>query len=180
MNGKCVYVVISDNFANEDSIAKAGYTAVPTAPAGPPLVGNLVLPFGGTTSFGGSAVAEFRSASISISSAKDLRADGFTDAYPDAIVQGRRRVSLTSLKCADSDGAALSTVKQAAFSKTAMNITIVQGATAGYIATHTIKGVQFGNAVINESGNAFDVDFGDSPGHASALANTDEYVLSFT
>jgi hypothetical protein len=180
MNGKCVYVMMSDNFANEDAIAKAGYTAVPTVPVSPTLTGNIVTPFSGTTSFGGSAVAEFRSASVSITTAKDLRADGFTDGYPDAIVQGRRKISLTSLKCADSDGAALSTVKAAAFNKTVMNLTIVQGATAGYIATHTFKNVQFGNAVINETGNAFDVDFGDSPAHASALANTDEYVLAFT
>ena len=179
-NGKCVYVMFSDNFANEDVTAKAGYTAVPTVPASPTLTGNIVTPFTGTTSFGGSAMVEFRSASVSIMCAKDLRADGFTDPYPDAIVQGRRKVSLTSLKCADSDGAVLTTVKNAAFNKTTMNVTIVQGATAGSITTHTFKNVQFGNAVINESGSAFDVDFGDSPMHATALANTDEYVLAFT
>lgn len=179
-SGKCVYVMFSDNFSNEDTIAKAGYTAVPTVPASPTLTGNIVTPFGGTTSFGGSAMAEFRSASVSASTGKDLRADGFATAYPDAIVQGRRKVSLNSLKCADSDGAVLTTIKNAAFNKTALNITITQGTTAGYITTHTFKQVQFGNAVINENGSAFDVDFGDSPAHASALANTDEYVLAFT
>jgi hypothetical protein len=55
-----------------------------------------------------------------------------------------------------------------------------QGTAAGYIITHTLESVQFGNARFTETGSGVDVDFDDSPAHASALANIDEYKIALT
>lgn len=180
-NGKCVYVMTNDNFANEDVIPKAGWTTAPTEPTAPTIAGNNILPFSGTLTIGGTSTAEFRSASLSIATGKDLRADGYLDPYPDAIVQGRRMISLKSLKCANSDSAALIALKNAAFNKTALDVVIaLTGSGAGYTVTTTLKQVQFGNAVINENGAAFDVDFGDSPAHASAVGVTNDLIIALT
>lgn len=179
-NYKCVYVMYSDNFANEDTVAKAGYTAVPTEPSSPTVAGSIITPFAGTITIGGSSCPEFRSASLSIATGKDLRADGYLNAYPDAAVQGRRKVVLKSLKFADSDGAVLATVKNAAMNKTALDVVIAQGVTAGSIMTSTVKAVQFGNATITQNGAAIDVNFADSTAHASAIGSTNDLIISCT
>jgi hypothetical protein len=177
---KSVYAVYSDNFSAEDTIGKAGLTAVPTEPGSPTIAGANILAYTGSASFGGSSVAEFLTGNIVISTGRDLVADGYADQYPFAPVLGRHMVNLRSLKFLDSDGAALSTVKQAAFTKTPLNVVIVTGTAAGYIITHTLKGVQFGNATISENGAQFDVDFGDSPAHTSGIGNLDDYQMVLT
>jgi hypothetical protein len=101
--------------------------------------------------------------------------------YPDTSVsQGRRKVTLSSLKFQDSDGAGLQAVKNAIRSKAAMNVVITQGNVAGYILTHTLDQVQFTDATLSEDGDNISVDFGDAPAHATALANTNEYTLALT
>lgn len=178
-SGKNGYVMLSDNFANEDSVAKAGLTVALTEPTSPSIVGANVLAYGGSVTFGGSAVAEFQSANIVISTGRDL-ASVYQDQYPLAPVLGRHQIMLRSLRCLDSDGAALTTVKNAALNKTAMDVVVPVGTTAGYIITHTLKQVQFGNATITENGAEFDVEFGDSPAHVSGIGNLDDYKMVLT
>ena len=169
----------SDNFGNEDTTGKGGLTTFPAEPSSPTLLGNVIPSFAASSvSFGGSGVAEFVSAQISGNTGRTLRMDG--GKYPTAVVQGRRSVALRSLKFANSDGSALQAVKNAAKSKTPLDVIAVQGSVAGYIMTHTLKSVQFGNARITENGAGMDIDFDDSPAHASALANTNEYTLALT
>lgn len=179
-DGMFFYVLESDNFANEDTTGLGGLTAFPTEPASPALTGNIVPSFAASVTFAGSAVAEFRSATIKGTTGRSLRMDG-VGFYPDtAISQGRRSVSLSSLKFQDSDGTGLIAVKNAVKSKAAMDIVIVQGNVAGYIMTHTLKQVQFSDCTYTEDGDNISIDFGDAPAHASALANTNEYTLAFT
>lgn len=180
VDGKMFYVLESDNWANEDTTGKGGLTSSPTTePSSPAVVGNQIGAFTATVTFGGTATAEFVSAQISGVTGRDLRMDGVGN-YGTAIVQGRRAVSLRSLKFADSDGAGLIAVKNAAASKTPMDVIVTQGVTAGYIMTHTLKQVQFSEATFSETGSGVDVDFGDAPAHASAIANLNEYTLAFT
>jgi len=179
VDGLFYYLLELDNFANEDTAGKGGLTTWPSEPSSPTLAGNVIPAFAAASvTVGGSAVEEFVSAQISGNTGRTLRMDG--GKYPTAVVQGRRRISLRSLKFADSDGAALTTIKNAAKSKAALDVVIQQGITAGYIMTHTLQDVQFGNARFSESGAGVDIDFDDSAAHASALANTNEYVLAFT
>jgi hypothetical protein len=180
VDGRMFYVLESDNWANEDTTGKGGLTSSPTTePSSPAVVGNQIGAFTASVTFGGTATVEFVSAQISGVTGRDLRMDGVGN-YPTGIVQGRRAISLRSLKFADSNGAGLAAVKNAAASKTPMDVVITQGAVAGYIMTHTLKQVQFADATYSESGSGVDVDFGDAPAHASAIANLNEYTLVFT
>ncbi|MCU1326884.1 MAG: hypothetical protein JWN34_2254 [Bryobacterales bacterium] len=170
-----------DYFSSDDSTAKGGLTTFPAEPASPALVGNQLGAFTASVSFGGTAVAEFVSAQLSGSTGRTIRFDG-VGRYATGVVQGRRSIGLRSLKFADSDGAGLIAVKNAAATKTAMDVIVTQGTTAGYIMTHTLKSVQFGGDgfSISENGSGVDVDFGEAEAHASALASTNDYVLQLT
>lgn len=180
-DGMFFYVLESDNWANEDTPGKGSLTASPTTePATPALAGNIIPSFAASVTFGGTSIPEFRSATVKGTTGRSLRVDGI-GFYPDtSISQGRRSVSLASLKFQDSDGAGLVTVKNAIKSKAALDVVIVQGNVAGYIITHTVKAVQFGNATYSEDGDNISVNFDDSPAHASALANTNEYTQVHT
>jgi hypothetical protein len=180
-DGQFFYVLETDNWANEDSTGKAGLTTSPTTqPASPALVGNIIPSFAATVTFAGTATVEFRSATVKGTTGRSLRMDG-VGFYPDTSVsQGRRKVTLSSLKFQDSDGAGLQAVKNAIRSKAAMNVVITQGNVAGYILTHTLDQVQFTDATLSEDGDNISVDFGDAPAHATALANTNEYTLALT
>jgi hypothetical protein len=175
-----VYDLESDNFANEDTAGKAGLTTYPAEPGSPTLTGNIIPSFlsTGQISIGGNSLVEFVSAQINGNTGRVLRYDG--GKYATAIVQGRRGISLRSLKMADTNSANLTTLKNLAASKSAVDVVIVQGGTAGYTVTHTLKSVQFGDSSFSENGAALDVDFGDSMAHASALANVNDYVLALT
>jgi hypothetical protein len=181
MAGDACYNLISDNFANEDTIGKAGLTAFPAFPS-VSLAGNVIDAYGNGSSitFGGTGAIDFRSGQLEIQTGKILRADGFQDLYPDIAIPGRRKVSVKSLTFANSDAAVLTTVKNASISKAALDVVIVLNNVAGYIATITIKQVQFGGAEITESGENVNCVFGDSPAHETALAALNDITIVLT
>lgn len=174
------YVLTTDSFSTETTIAKAGLSAFPAEPT-PSAIGNIILPYNGSATFGGSATAEFISAQLEIAPGAGSRNDGYADAYTFATFPGNRVVTLKSLKFADSDGSALAAIKAASVSKAPMNIDLVNsGSGAGFTLTHHLKGVQFGNAHWNDNGNSVDVDFDDSPASASTYTALDEYSMVLT
>lgn len=178
--GVAGYTLISDQFSSEPSVAKAGLTTFPAEPTAA-AVGNIILPYNGSATFGGAATAEFISAQLEISTGAASRNDGFADSYTFATFPGTHVVTLKSMKCADSTGTALAAIKKASVTKVPMDVVLVQsGSGAGYTATHTIKGVQFGNAHWNENGNALDIDFDDSTASESSYTATDAYSVAFT
>jgi len=180
-DGKCFWVLEPDYWASEDVTGKGGLTTSPTTtePVSPALAGNQLGAFTASVTFGGTAVAEFVSAQIKGSTGRTIRADG-VGLYGTGIVQGRAEVMLSSLKIGNSSSAVIATIKNAIASKAAMNIVVVQGAVAGYIVTHNLNQVQFDGAKLTENGSSLDLDFSDAPSAATALANTNEYVLALT
>jgi len=178
--GQAGYTLISDKFATETTIAKAGLSAFPTEPTAA-AVGNIILPYNGSATFGGLATAEFISAQLEIVTGAASRNDGYADAYTFASFPGTHMVNLKSLKFQDSTGAALAAIKNASVSKIPMDVTLVQsGSGAGYTATHILKNVQFGNAHWNDNGNALDVDFDDSTAGETTYTAVDAYSLVLT
>jgi hypothetical protein len=174
-----VYDLESDNFANEDTAGKAGLTTFPAEPSSPAFTGNIVPSFlSSSITIGGNALPEFVSAQIKVTTGRVLRYDG--GKYATAIVQGRRMAVLQSIKLADSNSSALTAVKNLAASKTASDVIAALGGAAGYTATLTAKSVQLGNASFVENGAGLDIQFEDSPAHASAVGNTDEITLALT
>jgi hypothetical protein len=178
-DGQFVYDLESDNFANEDTTGKGGLTTYPAEPGTPTFVGQSIPAFlSSAASIGGNSTVEFVSAQLAINTGRVLRYDG--GKYGTAIVQGRRSAILKSLKMANSNSANLTLLKNLAASKTAVNVSLIQGGTPGYTITTTLKNVQFGDAKISVNGANVDVDFGDSPAHATALANIDDCTIALT
>ena len=177
-DGPGMAVLDSDYFSSEDASGAAGLTSFPSEPGTPTLTGNQLHAYTDTATFGGSSAVEFISAQISGNTGRSLvRGSG---RYAVGIAQGRRSVALNSLKFLDSDGSTLQTIKQAAKSKSALDVVITQGATAGYIVTHTLKSVQFGNASFSENGAQVEVNFDNSPAHASSLTGENDYKIALT
>ncbi len=187
VDGKCVAIMSSTEFASytgNDAVAKGGLTTFPAEPSsGGPLAvtGSPIAGFGGTATFAGNAMAELRGTySITINTGLDLVEDAYQDGYPFAVTLGKRGVSLSSLRFLDSDGSALNTLKQNAFTKTAFDVSIAHNNVAGSIITPTLKSVQLAASQIVENGNTFDITFGDSMAHASAIGNVDDLAIAFT
>lgn len=177
----CGYILDSNNFANEDTVAKAGYTSFPSEPSNPTIAGANINPFGGSITIGGTSTTEFRSAQLVSTTGKSLVGGGFADGYPDGAVQGRRRVTLRSLAFAKTDSAAAIALTNAALNKTAQDVVItLNGGGAGYIATITLKSVQFGNPVINDDGPNVTIQIPEAAAHASAVGNTNDLVIALT
>lgn len=174
------YTFSSDSFAGESAIGKAGLTSFPAEPT-PSAVGNVILPYNGSATFGGVATIEFVSAQLEVVTGAGSRNDGYADAFTFATFAGKRTITLKGLKFADSDSAALAAIKAATSSKAPMDIDLVNNSSgAGYILTHHLKGVQFGNAHWNDAGNSVDFDVDDSPASASSYTAIDEYSQVWT
>ena len=188
VEGKCVVVGDSAQFASytgNDAIAKLGLTTFPAQPVGgaPNTVsGTPINGFGGTATFDGQSMAELRGATnITFNSGLDFVEDAFQDGYPFAIVSGRRSVTIGSLRFIDSDTSALNNLKTKAFTKSAINISIAVNNTAGSIVTINLNALQLQNYNLVENGPAFDIVYnGESPAHATAVANTNDATLVFT
>lgn len=180
IEGQACYVLGSDSFSTEDTEGKAGLTAFPAEPTGASATGNIIVPYFGAVTFGGTPVPEFISAQLEYAPNAQVRGDGYTTRYGFAAFPGKAIVTLKSLKFADSNGAALAAVKTAAVTKIPMDVIIPQGNVAGYIVTHAIKNVQFGDCTFTDNGNALDCDFADSEGAVSSYTARDEYKIAFT
>lgn len=181
--GKAVAVCDSTQFSSYtgyDAVSKFTLGAFPSEPSAA-VNGSLINGFGGTATFDGNAMAGLRGTwSITINSGLDFAEDGYADGYPFAIVGGKRSVSLSSLHFIDDDTAALNNLKTKAFTKSAIDITIVVNNVAGSILTLALKSVQLSPYQIVENGNAFDINFGDSMAHGSALASINDVTATFS
>jgi hypothetical protein len=172
-----LWLLETDNFSNEDTVGKASLTGFPADPGSPSITGAIVPSFVSTSiSIGGNSLVELVSAQISGDTGRKIRMDG--GMYGTAVVQGRRGVSLKSLKFADSAGANLATLKNLAASKAATDVVIVQGSGAGLVVNTTLKSVQFDNFSYSENGAGLDVDFSDSPAHASAVGSVNDIKIA--
>jgi hypothetical protein len=187
VDGKAVFASDSTQFASytgNDLPAAFGLTAYPVAPTtGAPVTvsGLPINGFGGVATFDGNIQAEMRGAPVfTINTGLDFAEDGFTNAYPFAVIGGKRSVSLGSLKFIDDDGTALKNLKTKAFTKTPINISLQINDVAGSIVTINLGQVQLAAYQIVESGPAFDINFGDSMAHASSPILTNDATVVFT
>ena len=187
VDAKCVFVSDSAQFSSyttPDDIAKFALTAWPTEPtAGAPITvaGNIINGWGGSATFDNNVQADMRGTpSITINTGLDYAEDTYQDAYPAVVTCGKRTVSVSGLKFIDNDQSALNNLKVKAFTKSAINISLVVNNTAGSIVTFGLVGVQLTPWSLVENGNAFDINFGDSAAHASAIGTIDDLTLTFS
>lgn len=183
VDGASVAICDSTQFASYtgyDAISKFTLSAFPSEPSAS-VNGSLINGFGGTATLDGNSHADLRGNwSVTINSGLEFAADGYSDGYPFAIVGGRRSVGLSNLHFIDNDGATLNNLKTKSFTKAAMDLVIVANNVAGSIVTITLKSVQLAPYQIVEDGAAFDINFGESMAHGSALASVDDCVVAFS
>ena len=99
VDGKCVFVSDSTQFPSytgNDLPAAFGLTSYLTQPtSGAPLTvaGLPINGFGGIATFDGNVQAEMRGAPVlTINTGLDFAEDGFTNAYPFAVIGGGRQI----------------------------------------------------------------------------------------
>jgi hypothetical protein len=172
------WVVDSTNFSAHDTAGKGGLTAFPSAPSSPVYAGNMAVGFVGTITLNGQTYTTLRSGTININLNRDLPADLFNSYYPNVPAQGVREVTV-DFNLYDDDSAALTALKAASISKTAVDMSFQIGTTAGNIWTFTLKNVLLdvpsyddgaANWAINWTGRA----------HASSATAKDEITLVIT
>lgn len=179
-SGSFGYMLDSDNFANEDSIAKAGLTNFPVDPALSTVAGNPMTGFTGSVSVDSNAMeADLGNMTVRIRTGNVLVADRYKDAYAQYIVGGLRQVSC-AISLLDSDSTAAVNLKSKAKSRTPINISLVIGNTGGYTATFAIKQVPFLPPSFEDGAAFVSANFGDSMAHATAAGNIDDLVMTLS
>lgn len=185
------YMIDNVNFANFDSIAKAGLTAFPTEPASPTVNGQPITGFGTgytctvtTTAVGGSGAQslelKIRDMTVTLDTGKQLVGDLYGSPYPVEAVGGSRRCAI-QFTCLDDDSAALNAIKsQADQDNITMTVSIVAGTVAGSIITVTLNAVQASAFNLVDSGNIVNMSLSESYAHATAIGNTDDLTLKFS
>ena len=181
-SGPASWVLDSENFAaGEDTVSKAGLTTFPVELVTPTTTGNIQVGFTGTATFDSNGMdvtsAPLISCSVRIRTGNMLVQDAFGYSYPMMAMGGERGVTV-SCSFMDTDQTPLANLKQKAKSKSGINLTLVVGTAAGYIATFTIKNAQLNIPDYADDNARVTAGFGESPAHASAIASVDDLALT--
>jgi len=182
-SGPLYWALDSENFSNEDTAGKCGLTVYPTEPSSPTVVGTIQQGFVGTATFDGTGLDTTNCPLISCSvrgrTGTTYVADAFGVSYPALPVGGERMISI-SFGLVDTDASILNTLKTKAKAKTPINISIQVGNVAGSIVTLALKSVQLAVPDYGDDNARVVASFGDSAAHATAVANIDDFSITFS
>ena len=182
IDGEAVYAVDQVYFASftgPDAIVKGGLTTYPAEPS-VATTGNAQQGFGGTLTVDGNSMTPRGNLEISGVTGLELAADGYPDAYPFAVIRGQRRISFGSMTFLNDDSTGIVNLKQKSESKASINASLVLGATAGSICTVNLNNIQLTKNSFSENGTFLDVNFANSPAHASSTTVTDDATIALT
>jgi len=182
-NGKCFWVLDSENFANEDTTGTGGLTTFPVELVSPTSLGTLRQGFIGTATFDGNGVDSttfpLLKCEIKGKTGNDYTLDAYGTSYG-ALPSGGRRMASLAFTFQDCDTAALNNLKVKAKAKTPMTITLVNGTLTGNITTVVIKGVQLAVPEYSDEAARVVTAFSDSQASASTATAVDELNLTFS
>lgn len=184
ISGQAAYLLDSDNFSNEDTIAKAGLTAFPAEPGGTPSYAGTVIPgFGPSASTavfdGGDLALYMTSGSIRYRTGYRVVNDTFQSGYGSQIIAGERSVT-GAFQFRDSDAAALIDIKQKAKSNNGITAVITVGQVAGSRIAFTLNNLQMIPQAFNDQNDWVAADFPESMAHPTSATATDELIVAFT
>lgn len=175
------YMIDSTGFAAEDTQAKAGLSAFPTAPTNPTVTGTPIAGFGnGYTITLHSQTVELKTRVLSVTfeTGNQLVADVYGSAYPVQIVGGARRVTM-QLDTIDDDSAALSALKtDCDTDNTTISGSIVAGSGAGKVFTFALGAIQPNAFSIRDEDPYVMVSIPESAAHASAVGSSNDFSLT--
>lgn len=181
VRGECGWVLQSQNFANEETVAKAGLTTYPAEPGSPSTLGSIIPGFGATVTMGGNSFeSQVQALSLTIRTGLRLKRDAIADAYPIQILGGPRSIDM-SITLLDDDSANLNTIKNNAMANppTTFDTTITVGSTAGQKAQFALKSLQIPPGVFEDATDEVKVSFTNGMAHASAIGNVDDFTWAW-
>ncbi|GAC1496109.1 MAG: hypothetical protein NVS1B6_00920 [Steroidobacteraceae bacterium] len=181
LNGTGGYLLDTDNFANEDVVAKAGLGGFPAEPGAPATAGNIIPGFGATLTVDGQAglATKVRTMTIRGQTGYQVIGDVMSDAYGVVAVGGTRIMS-TTMGFMDDDTATLADLKTKAKSNTSVAFSLVVGTIAGSIVTITGQNLQLIPQDMVDEQNIVMSNFPESTFHASAIGVTDDLAIAFS
>lgn len=184
ISGSSIGIGDKDNFTaytGFDAALKGGLTTYPTEPTSPTTAGSPLSGWGGVLTIDGNVMGECRGTlSIEYTLGYEYIGDGYSDPYAIAVVPGARQVKLSNLQFINDDNTALQNIKQKAFLKTPMTVSIAHGNVAGSIVTFVKNNVQFPQGAFSDNGAAVDVKFDGAAAHASSVGVQDDSTIAFT
>ncbi|GAC1700158.1 MAG: hypothetical protein NVS9B4_01020 [Candidatus Acidiferrum sp.] len=136
-SGDSMWSLDSTSFASATATEKGGLAAFPAEPASQTYNGTEIVGFTGSITIAGSAIAEIREGTVTITTGNSPIADTFGSFYPNGMYGARRNVTL-DINAYDSDSAGMNALRLNALTQTAVSATIVFGTVAGNILTCTI------------------------------------------
>ena len=177
VGGPCSFVLPSIGFASFSAAQKAGLSAFPSEPS-PTYVGNIIPGFIGSLTI--NAVSTFKVESFSIRGRlnRSLRY-AFGSRVPTVPIAGVRDIT-ASIRIFEENEAAVNTLRDLQRSKTAVDISLVFGDTAGYTATFALNGVVFGSESLDDSSPEYVLGFADTPDSMTNSTTSDEMVITLT
>jgi hypothetical protein len=181
----CIGVGDSDNFpayaGTPDAVLAGGLSVFPVEPGSPTTAGHTVTGFGGTVTVDGQTIGELRSScTVVVDPGYEYIGDVITDPYALTAINGPRKMTLGDFTVLNSDSAALINLKQKAFNKTPMNVSIaITNGGVGSTVTFNLNQVQFPQGAFTTNGSAIDVKFGGAAAHATT-GNTNDGTIVFT
>jgi hypothetical protein len=180
-NGRCIYVIDSDNFATDDSTWLGGLMSFPAEPTAPTSLPQAVtVGFTGSITTDSNSIIELKTATIKLTTGNDIVDDTFST-YIGSGVQGNTRMIDVSLTLDDSDDSAIADLKTKARTFSPIDIVIQCGTITGSIFTYTLKQVQMVEPKFTDGPKGrVRVDFGASGAHGTTLAGLDAFKIVCT
>lgn len=177
-SGEGKYCIYSDLFATLPPANQCGLATFAPEPATPDYSddGGIIIGFTGSVSFEGSVLASIRSAMSRIVTGNATRKDTVGQFIPDGF-EGMTRIASTSFSLYDEDGPEATAIREAAETKTPVDVVIVVGFETGRRFEFTHKGVQLASYSLDDSAVRWTAGIGDSSSSESAPGARDEYKI---
>lgn len=176
VNGECLWVLDSVNFAATDTVGKGGLASFPVEPSSPVTNGGIIAGFTGQATFDSNVLANIRTATLKIGTGNDIVKDTF-GAYYGTTTEGDLRNVTLSFSLYDDDTTGTTNLYQKAISKTPINVTLQIGTVTGSKWTFTITGIQLAVPNLDDGQRRWSASFGDSQASGSSLTALDEVAL---
>lgn len=177
VGGTCSFALPSIGFASFSTAQKGGLSAFPSEPT-PSYAGNIIPGFIGSLTI--NAVNTFSVEQFSVRGRlnRSLRY-AFGSRVPTVPIAGRREISC-SFRIFEENVAAVNTMRDLQRSKTAVDVSLVFGETAGYIATFALNGVVLSSETLDDSGTEYILSMADNPASMTNATTADELGLVLT
>jgi hypothetical protein len=179
VEGVCMWVLDSEQFAAADTIGKGGLGSFPAEPTTPVINGAQAQGFVGALSIGGNVVDTVQSMTITADFGWDQVTDTFGNFYPTGPIGRTRRIT-GQCRLYDNSETALTNLRAKAISKVEMAVSAQIGTTAGNIHTIALEGGQLDFPKLIENDDRWMLDAQNFIFHESVAGASDEIGYTIT